>query len=110
MTRARSARFKDRSMQMMYETCRRLAADAASEFYHDGAARSGAAHRNAYWNGRRGFGATFRRGSLAYACWRAGRDDFKAAGKTVPALPAFTMPDLRSDAQQASGIFVLAAD
>jgi hypothetical protein len=84
------ARFKDKSMQEIYETCRRLAADQTSEFYHAGSPRSGAAHRNAYWNGRRGMAATlFPRGSLSYACWRAGADDFRAAGNTIPELPKF---------------------
>lgn len=83
-------KFKDKGMQTMYETCRRLAADLTSEFYHQGKPHSGAAHRNAYWNGRRGMGPTlFPRGSLSYACWRAGADDYKAAGKTVPELPKF---------------------
>src|SRR4051812_27852156 len=83
-------RFENKSTQAIYETCRRLAADPTSEFYHAGEPRSGAAHRNAYWNGRRGLPPTlFPRGSLSYACWRAGADDYKAAGKTVPELPRF---------------------
>ena len=83
-------RFKDKSKQAVYETCRRLAADPTSEFYHQGKPRSGAGHRNAYWNGRRGLPAKlFPRDSLSYACWRAGADDYVAAGKTVPELPKF---------------------
>jgi len=83
-------RFKDKSMQEIYETCRRLAADPTSEFYHHGKPRSGAAHRNAYWNGRRGIAATlFTRGSPSYACWRAGADDYKDADGVVPELPKF---------------------
>jgi hypothetical protein len=77
-------------MQDIYEACRRLAADPSSEFYHRGAPRSGAAHRNAYWHGRRGSAPTlFIPGSLAYACWRAGADDYKAAGGNIPPLPKF---------------------
>lgn len=88
---AMPTKFKAKAMQDLYEGCRRLAADKSSEFYHAGAPRSGAAHRNAYWNGRRGLPAAplFGRGTLAYACWRAGADDYKAAGKMVPELPKF---------------------
>ena len=83
-------KFKDKSMQQVYETCRRLAADPTSEFYYNGLPRSGAGHRNAYWNGRRGAPPKlYLRGSLSYACWRAGADDYKASGKKVPNLPKF---------------------
>jgi hypothetical protein len=74
------AKFKNRGMQTVYETCRRLATDLTSEFYVNGQPRSGAAHRNAYWNGRKGLPPTlYPRGSLSYACWRAGADDLKMA-------------------------------
>lgn len=70
-------RFKDRSMQEMYETCRRMAADKTSTFYNaDGTRHTGAAHRNYYWRGLDDIRpVTLAKNTLAYACWRAGMDD-----------------------------------
>lgn len=81
-------RFKNRSQQEIYETCRRLAADVTSEFYVQGKPRSGAAHRNAYWNGRKGQPYASHRSSLAYAAWAAGRDDQKHIDKISAAVSA----------------------
>jgi hypothetical protein len=80
-------KFKDRTMQAMYENCLRLGADTSSEFYftdRDGSRspRTGAGHRFAYWNGRNGKPASWARNTPAYACWAAGRDAFRATPNT----------------------------
>lgn len=60
----------------MYDVCRNAGADTSSEFYHNGKPRSGAAHREAYWMGRQGKpNRLWPRGSLAAACYAAGKDD-----------------------------------
>jgi hypothetical protein len=72
-------RFKDRGMQEMYETCRRLAADKTSTFWNaDGTRHRGASHRNYYWHGLDGVRPVgLVQDTLGYACWRAGMDDRK---------------------------------
>lgn len=69
-------RFKNRNQQRFYEIMRTLAKQQDSDLYlASGARRTGAAHRNAYWQGLDGHPARYIRDSLCYACWRAGRDD-----------------------------------
>lgn len=83
-------RFKNKQLQLTYETCRRIARDNWSEFYRakttagfnamgPNAPRTGAGHRCAYWAGRFGEPTLYSgfRGSLGYACWAAGQDDRK---------------------------------
>lgn len=69
-------RFKDKSMQQMYETCITLGADRSSTFWNaDGSRHTGAAHRNYYWHGLDGVRPVgLVEDTLGYACWRAGMD------------------------------------
>lgn len=72
-------RFKNPDMQRLYEAMLTAAADKRSELYlPDGTPHHGAGHRNAFWQGYK-FGhiekpSYIPRNSLAYACFRAGRD------------------------------------
>ncbi len=80
-------RFKDKHLQIIYEKFRALGKDTASELFHRGMPKTtGNAHWAAYWSGRRGAPAAphYRRGTMAYAIWRAGADDFTAAKGVMP--------------------------
>lgn len=68
-------RFKDRSMQRMYESCRAHGQDRSSSFWIEGRPHRGAGHRAAYHNGREGLRPSWPRNTLAYAAWAAGCDD-----------------------------------
>ena len=71
------ARYKDRSMQTMFDACLADGADRTSEFFIDGKPRRGAGHRNAYWNGFNGVRLTYSPNTLAFACFMAGRENAK---------------------------------
>jgi hypothetical protein len=74
-------RFKDPSLQRMYENARREAQNPSSELFNkDGSPRRGALHRSAYWDGRCGVKSSWRTDSLAYAAWAAGQDDLEDFG------------------------------
>lgn len=79
-------RFRPPMMQALYEACRNLGRDFGSELYHRPDSghgpvwpRGGAAHRDAYWQGRKGGHGLYGRDPriLAYAAWAAGDDDRK---------------------------------
>lgn len=71
-----STKFSNQSMQKVYDACRALAPDKASEFWTKaGTRRTGSNVRNAYWRGLDGGDANCRKDSLLYAAWAAGRDD-----------------------------------
>jgi len=75
-------RYKNPSMQKVYDSMLTLAADKASELYHQGAPRRGAGHRAAFWDGYSGkFTYTGPKrsahaipGTLSAACFMAGRE------------------------------------
>jgi hypothetical protein len=79
-------RFRTPQLQVMFETCLRLAADNFSEFYYSKPLgpdrvvygprwpRRGAAHRHHFWNGFLGGRASFVTGSLVHAAYRAGQE------------------------------------
>jgi len=89
-----SAAFKDKMMQRLYDDCRRLGVVATSEFYHNGVPRRGASHRVAYWRGRAGepLPKFIDRNTLAYAAFKAGRDERREDEKKGNAMPAWAMP------------------
>ena len=60
-------KFKDPMMQEMYETCRRIQPR-----------RLMGSSAEAYWRGREGIPYAYRRNSVAYAAYAAGRDDRKS--------------------------------
>lgn len=70
-------RFKDRTLQAVYEAMRQAGADRNSELYlADGSRHTGAINRLRYWQGRDGITPVgMQEGTPAYACWRAGMDD-----------------------------------
>lgn len=76
------SRYKDPSMQKMYDAMLALADDPASEPYHQGKPRRGAGHRCAFWDGAGGrFTASGPKrsphalpGTLSMACFMAGRE------------------------------------
>lgn len=73
--------YKDRHLQRMYDACRELSHDTSSELYYNGKPRRGAGHRNAYWDGRSGTpNHKYERGTFAYVCWAAGKDDLRDFG------------------------------
>lgn len=79
------AKFKDIILNSCYLKARELAADNFSDYFYSRDSygprfpHRGAGHRDAYWNGRQidSDRARYVRGSIAYAFWRAGRDDRK---------------------------------
>lgn len=88
-------RFKDRMMQNAYEGSRKAAADNWSEFYFTKTTAGqnpfgpnmphrGAAHRCAYWDGRKGMSQSMygrAKTMLGYAFFAAGAEDRKQALK-----------------------------
>ena len=76
------ARYKNVHLQGMYDTMLSLAADKASELYHEGEPRRGAGHRAAFWDGYSGkfdFSGPKRSahvipGTPSAACFMAGRE------------------------------------
>jgi hypothetical protein len=86
-----SNRFKQPALRGMYDTMMRLAADPASELYHEGHQRSGAGHRAAFWDGYNSVTPTPHviPGTFSAACFAAGRDFRKAQDKAgAPAVPS----------------------
>jgi hypothetical protein len=70
-------RYSNRSMQRTYEEMMRAARDPSSELYlKDGRRHTGALHRCAFWDGYDGLTRTPHAspGTLAWACFMAGRD------------------------------------
>ena len=89
--------------QAFYATVTRLGDDLSSEFYHAGRPRRGAAHRNAYWDGRCGATAALRRwpkNSWCYVAYSAGRDARKRDEKENNAMPLW-LPTTPAPAWQA---------
>lgn len=86
--------FKNKTMRALYDACRIYGVITTSEFYHDGIPRRGASHRVAYWKGRAGedLPKYIDRGTLAYAAFRAGRDERKEDEKKGNPMPAWSMP------------------
>lgn len=86
--------FKDKAMQALYDACRASGVVTTTEFYHNGIPRRGASHRVAYWKGRAGEPLPYYidRSSLAYAAFKAGRDERKVDEAKGNAMPAWTMP------------------
>lgn len=90
-------RFKDRMMQNAYEGTRKAASDNWSELYFTkttaglnsfgpNMSHRGAAHRCAYWDGRKGVSLSMygrARNTLGYAFFAAGAEDRKVALKRI---------------------------
>jgi hypothetical protein len=84
-------RYKDASLQRVYDTMLTLAADASSELYHNGEPRRGAGHRAAFWDGYNGMAYTGKGrsahvipGTISAACFMAGREFAKQQAKVKP--------------------------
>jgi hypothetical protein len=88
--------FKNRTMQVHYEVCQRLARDLTSELYVDGKPRLGSGVRVAYWKGRDGKPCFYGRQTPAYACWAAGADDRKTLGPPPHPVQYFGLRPLGS--------------
>jgi len=87
--------FKDKHLQKCYALARQFGADRTSTFYLEGQPRRGAGHRAAYWNGRSGQQNTYRRTSMAYAFWAAGRDDLREFGPVANSEWSYGLPKFR---------------
>lgn len=71
-----ATRYKNPSMQKVYDACLMLAADPASELYlSNGGQRTGAIHRCAFWDGYNGItrSAHVIPGTLSSAAYQAGK-------------------------------------
>lgn len=71
-------RYKDKTLQKVYENMIMLAADRNSELYYNGAERRGAGHRCAFWDGYNGAMSMYSKESrpmtMAYVCYQAGKE------------------------------------
>ena len=67
-------KYINRDFQKLYDAILANARNPASDMYHNGAQRTGAGHREAFWNGYNGTGRAPVRGTMAAVCYRAGKD------------------------------------
>lgn len=86
-------RYQNKTMQHMYDTMLKLAADPNSELYYNGAQHRGAGHRCAFWDGFDGTRVNANAGepqSMSRACYQAGKEWAKQCKKngTPPPMPA----------------------
>jgi hypothetical protein len=91
-------RYKDKTLQKVYQGLLDLALDRSSELYYHGAEHRGAAHRCAFWDGFNGAFTLYARQSrpmtIGYVCYQAGKQYAKMCKqqnleKPLPADPAY---------------------
>lgn len=69
-------RYKTHPMQKMFSAMLQLAYNPKSELYYNGKQHRGAQHRCAFWDAFNGTPSLYakERGTLAAACWAAGKE------------------------------------